>query len=437
MDVTPIISLQPQRSFALRCVAVGVGNFMEWFDFAVFGFFAGVIGREFFGNKSPVVSVLSALAVFAVGFLMRPLGGFILGPIGDRYGRRAALTISIVAMGTGTALIGCLPTYEMIGVAAPTLLVLARCIQGLSAGGEYTGAASFLLEAAPPARRGLCTSIITGTSALATMTGSFAALALTTALSPEQFASFGWRIPFWSALPLAAIGLVIRLKLADTPVFEVVRQRREVMDAAAEQNLRRSLIKPMLLTISLASVGSVGYYYLSSFVSNFLQITVKMTPSRALMVTGIGLFFYMCLTPVAGLLADRFGRRPISLIGTFATMVLTIPIFHLLATGDITLGILALFLYAVCLSLTVLTLTVMLVELFPASGRMSGSSIGYNIGTAMFSGPGPFIGSWLAAEFASPIAPAYYVVTLAFLSFIVLAIWLPESSRRDLVSDEV
>jgi len=393
---TSVMAVPAQRNFMLRGVAVGVGNFMEWFDFAVFGFFAGVIGREFFAVKSPVVSVLSALAVFAVGFLMRPLGGFILGPIGDHYGRRAALTVSIIAMGVGTAMIGCLPTYDMIGVAAPILLVLARCIQGLSAGGEYTGAASFLLEAAPPGRRGLCTSIITGTSALATMTGSFVALGLNSWLSPDQFASFGWRIPFWFAVPLAAIGLVIRLKLAETPVFEVVRQRRQGLDAAGKRNLRRSLVKPMLLTMSLASVGSVGYYYLSSFVSNFLQVTVKLSPVNALMITGIGLFFYMCMTPVAGLLADRFGRRPICLIGTFATMVFIVPIFYLLGTGNISLGIFALFVYAGCLSLTVLTLTVMLVELFPASGRMSGSSIGYNLGAALFSGPGPFIGSWLA-----------------------------------------
>jgi len=426
----------PEKSLWQRCLAVGIGNFMEWFDFATFGFFAGVIGREFFVGGSAAVSVLSALAVFAVGFFMRPLGGIILGTVGDRYGRRTALTASIVAMGLATTLLGCLPNYNTIGVLAPVLLVFGRCLQGLSAGGEYTGAASFLLEAVPARRRGLYTSVIVGTSGLATMTGSITALTLTSILSPADLASFGWRIPFLCALPLAAIGLFIRLRLEDTPVFKVVNRRR---DATARGNVgtaRRNAIKPMMLTLAMASVGTVGYYYLSSFVSNFLQTTVKMSPTRAFVVTGLGLFIYMCMTPVAGHLSDRYGRRPINLIGTCGSMVVIVPMFYLLRTGDLPLCVLGVGMYAVCQSFAITSLTVMLVELFPASARMSGSSIGYNVGQALFGGPGPFIGSWLALTFASAIAPAFYVVVLAFVAFIVLFLWLPETGQRDIESDE-
>ncbi len=320
---------------------------MEWFDFATFGFFAGVIGREFFVGGSPTVSALSALAVFAVGFFMRPLGGFILGPIGDRYGRRVALTISIVIMGLATTVIGCLPSCQSVGVAAPVLLVLARCMQGLSAGGEYSGAASFLIEAVPAHRCGLFTSVIVSTSGLATMTGSFVALVLTSSLSAADLASFGWRVPFWCALPLTAVGLFIRLRLDDTPVFKVVETRREVTEANSSKRAWRNAVRPMMLTLAMAAVGTVGYYYLSSFVSNFLQNTVKMAPASAFFVAGAGLFVFMCTAPAAGVLSDRIGRRPAMLLGTFGAMVLVVPMFMLLSTNSIPLAILGVGLYAV------------------------------------------------------------------------------------------
>lgn len=425
----------PRQKLAQRGIAVGIGNFMEWFDFAVYGFFAVVIGEQFFGGKSAVVAVLSALAVFAIGFLMRPLGGFILGPIGDRYGRRTALTISIIGMGLATGLIGFIPPFHTIGFWAPLLLVLMRCVQGLSAGGEWTGSASFLLESASDRHRGLLASIISGTAALATLVGSLLALTLNRTIDKHDLAAWGWRIPFWFAIPLAAVGLFLRLRLSETPVFQALGESAVTGRQTLVRSFRRSL-RPILLTIAFASVEGLGYYYLSTYVSNYLQVSVKLTPVRALLLTGIGIFLYLCMTPIAGALSDRWGRRWLNIGGTLGFIVLTVPEFVMMGTGNPVLIVVALILFGLCLACTNVTTTVMVVELFPASTRMSGASIGFNLALAFIAGPGPYIGAWLASTLDSAIAPSYYMVAVAVLAFVVLIAWLPESHRRDLASDD-
>jgi MFS transporter, MHS family, proline/betaine transporter len=423
------------QHMASRAVAVAIGNFMEWFDFAVYGFFAIVIGRQFFASDSPVVEVLSALAVFAVGFFMRPLGGFILGPIGDRFGRRTALSISVVGMGLATGLIGFIPSYAAIGVLAPLLLVVLRCVQGLSAGGEWTGSASFLIESGSSKHRGLLASIISGTAALATLVGSLFALLLNSVLTPEELGAWGWRIPFWCAIPLAAVGLFMRLRLSETPVFEKMRENRTDEGNHLRRALKTSRLL-ILLTVAFAAVEGLGYYYLGTYVTNYLQVSVKLEPAMALALAGIGIFLYLCMTPIAGALSDRFGRRPLNLIGTVGFAVLTIPIFLMMRTGSAALIIIALALFGACLALTNVTTTVMVVELFPASTRMSGASIGFNLALAFIAGPGPYIGAWLAATFDSAVAPAYYMVAVAIAAAIVLIPWLPESLHRDLHDED-
>jgi MFS transporter, MHS family, proline/betaine transporter len=416
--------------------AVGVGNFMEWYDFAVYGFFAVIIGQLFFAGDSPAVGVLSALAVFAVGFFMRPLGGLILGPIGDKYGRRVALSISVLAMGLATTLIGILPTYEVIGIAAPLLLVLMRCVQGLSAGGEWTGSAAFLIEGAPKRRRALFGSVISGTAALASMVGSGFALWLSTIMTEQQIMDYGWRIPFLAALPLAAIGLYVRMKLDDTPVFNELQATRHV-DAAPLKHGAKKNLKPILLSIAFAAVQGLGYYYLATYVVNYLQVTLELDRANALLLSGIGLFIYMCLCPVAGLLSDRFGRRKLNIIGTIGYVILPIPVFMIMATGNPVLIILGLILLGMTQCLVSVTTVVMLVELFPASTRATSSAIGFNIALAFIAGPGPYAGAFLAASLGNAVAPAFYQVLVAGLALIVLAKWLPESSKQNIYSDSM
>lgn len=415
--------------------AVGVGNFMEWFDFAIYGFFAVIIGQLFFASDDPVVSLLASLGVFAVGFFMRPLGGFILGPIGDKYGRRAALSFSVLAMGVATTLIGFVPTYEAIGVAAPLLLVFLRCIQGLSAGGEWTGSAAFLIEGAPKNRRATFASVISATAALATVCGSGFALWLNNILTPEQLLDFGWRIPFWAAAPLAVVGLFVRLRLDDTPVFKEIKKAR-VAGTAPQTKPKRSL-KAIGLTICFAAVQGLGYYYLATFVVNYLEVTLKIARPSALMLSAISLLIYMVFCPIAGLISDRFGRRIPNLIGTLAYVLLPIPVFMMMSTANPVYIIIGLVLLGAAQSLVSVTTVVMLVELFPASTRATGSAIGFNIALAFIAGPGPYIGAFLASSTGSPIAPAFYQVFIAIIALIVLVKWLPESRNQDIFSDKV
>lgn len=427
---------QEHKKLGQATFAVAIGNFMEWYDFAIYGFFAVIIGQLFFANSTPTVAVLSSLAVFAVGFFMRPLGGLILGPIGDKYGRRMALSVSVLAMGVSTTMVGFLPTYAQIGVFAPLLLVLMRCLQGLSAGGEWTGSATFLIEGAPVRRRALYGSVISATAALATVVGSGFALWLNTIMTRDEIMAFGWRIPFWFAAPLALAGLYMRIKLNDTPVFEQLKAKNEVVKSPLRHHTRHNT-KPILLTIAFAAVQGLGYYYLATYVVNYLQVTLKLERANALLLSGIGLAFYMILCPLAGLLSDQFGRRKLNIIGTIGYITLPIPVFLMMSTGNTALIVLGLMLLGLTQSLVSVTTVVMLVELFPASSRASSSAIGFNIALAFIAGPGPYIAAALVVATGSPIAPAFYMVAIAVVALIVLVKWLPESSRQDLATNEM
>ncbi|MET0451647.1 MAG: MFS transporter [Mycobacterium sp.] len=438
MNATGTNAAGAQPSRARIAVAVGIGNFMEWFDFAVYGFFAAIIGQLFFPpDTSPFVALLSSLAVFAVGFVMRPLGGFVLGPIGDKYGRRVQLAVSVVAMGAATTLIGVLPDFATIGIAAPCLLVLLRCVQGLSAGGEWTGSAAFLVESTPTNRRGIFASVVSGTAALATIVGSLFALLLNSVLAEEQILSWGWRVPFLMAAPLALVGLYIRSRLSETPVFEKVKreQSAQAPDRLAVFRGFRRNVKPILLTLAIAAVQGLGFYYLATYVVNYLISTVKLDRGTALGLAAIGLTVYMVLCPVAGALSDRFGRRRLNIIGTIGYVVLPFPVFLMMSGGQGVAVVAGICILSLAQCLVSVTTVVMLVELFPASTRASSSALGFNFALAFIAGPGPFIGAWIAGATGSAVAPAGYLVLVAALALVVIVKWLPETAGRDIASE--
>lgn len=416
-------------------VAVAVGNFMEWFDFAVYGFFAVIIGQLFFpAGTSEFVAILSSLAVFAVGFFMRPLGGFILGPIGDRYGRRTALAVSILSMGIATTIIGLLPTYATVGILAPVLLVLCRCVQGLSAGGEWTGSAAYLIESTPTRHRGKFGSVISATAALATIVGSLFALMLNNVLSEEDLLSWGWRVPFLLAAPLALIGLYIRMKLGETPVYKTVEAKEEVEKSPIIRSFKENW-RPILLTIAFAAVQGTGFYYLATFIVNYLMTTVGVERPAALAMSACGLTVYMILCPIAGGLSDRFGRRKLNIIGTIGYIILPIPVFMMMSGGDFGPVVFGMILLAMTQSLVSVTTVVMLVELFPASNRSSASAIGFNIALAFIAGPASYIGTWLAGTTGNPVSPSWYLIGLALVALPFIWKWLPETAGRDITSD--
>lgn len=428
-------SFGPARTRRRAAFAAGVGNFMEWFDFAVYGFFAPTMAKVFFPGSSATVGLLSSLAVFGVAFFFRPVGGLVLGSLGDRRGRRFVLSFSVLMMGVTTTLIAALPSYHSIGVFAPILLVVLRCLQGFSAGGEWTGSSAFLLEMTPGNRRGVYGSVISATAALATVAGSFAALLMESLVSEESLVSWGWRIPFLIAAPLTLIGLYVRLKLDETPVFKELKELGKVADKPLRSAGQRDL-KPVLLTLAVAAVQGLGFYYLATYVVNYLSETVDLSRITSLALSATGLVVYMGLCPVAGAISDRHGRRRVNLAGSIGYIVLGLPAFMLMGRGDVPSVLLGMLLLVVPQALVSVTTVVMLVELFPAATRSSGSATGFNIALAFVAGPGPFVASAIASATGSSVWPASYMVVVALVATVFLVKHLPETAGRDIGARE-
>lgn len=428
-DTAPTAAPPVSRRVA---VAAGIGHFLEWFDFAVYGFLAATLGQLFFPTGNPTTSLLASLAVFGVAFFFRPLGGLVIGAFGDRAGRRAALSLAIVVMGICTIGIGLLPTYASIGIAAPILLVLLRCAQGFSAGGEYAGAAAFLVEYAPERKRGLFSSVVSAGAGLGVMGGGAVTLALTWSLSAEDMSSWGWRVPFLVAGPLAVLGLYVRLRLEDTPVFRTLQDTHTVEHAPLSTAARQSR-SGILLVFACTAVTGLGFYYLATYVNTFLTTRVGLAPATALQVAIAGLFLYSLMCPFAGMLGDRIGRRPTMLIGAAGIAVCAVPTFALLATGNWLLALLGVVTLAWFEAMVNVMLGVIMVEMFPARLRVTGSSIGFNVAQAVVGGPGPFVAASIAAALSLVVAPALYLTAVAALAFLVLLKWLPETKGTSLL----
>lgn len=429
---TPEITPAVRRRVAF---ATGAGNFMEWFDFAAYGFVATSIGRVFFPSGSPTSSLLSSLAVFGVAFFFRPLGGLLLGSVGDRLGRRPALAVSIILMGVATTLVAALPGYATIGVAAPILLVVLRCLQGISAGGEWTGSSAFLVEQAPAHRRGLFASVISTTAALGALGGGIVGLVLSVSMSSAALDSWGWRIPFLLAAPFTVVGLYLRLRLDETPVFRQLQREQKVTKAPLRRAGRRNL-RQIGLVLAAASVMGLGYYYLVTVAVNHLSETAGFPRTTALLLAATGLAVYALLCPCVGWLSDRVGRRPIMLAGCAGMLLLGVPAFVLMGQQAIGLALLGLVLLGLSEACVNVMTVVTLVELFPAATRVSGSAIGYNLGLALVAGPGPFIAAALVAATGLSISPSFYLCGVALVAGIVLFAFLPETRHTTLAATE-
>ena len=419
-----------QSDIRKRAIAVGIGNFMEWFDFAIYGYFAAVIGMLFFPSSAPGVSLLSSLAVFAVGFLSRPFGALILGPIGDRFGRRAVLIITVFGMGVCTTVIGLLPSYDAIGIAAPILLIALRFIQGMMVGGEWSSAGIYIVESAPANRRATAASVITGTAGLAFLFGTFTAASIASVLDDAQLAAWGWRLPFVASIVMTGIAVFIRRKLGDTPVYEeMVRQRDSHQAQAPSKAVRR---RAFVTTFAFSALFGVSLYYFITYANNHLVSTVGLPRSSALWLCSIALVVYVIVNPLIGRLSDRIGRRKLLLGAAAALTLLAYPIFLLLNSGN-PLAILAgLTVMGVLVAVTAVMDVVLLVEVFPASIRSTGAALGHNLALAILAGPGPFIAAALIRQTGDTNLPAAYLAGVSLVCLAVLWKTLPETRDNDI-----
>jgi MHS family proline/betaine transporter-like MFS transporter len=409
---TPAFALLRRRAI----VSCAVGNFVELFDFVIFGLFAAQIGHAFFPAVNPVVSLLSSFATYGVGFIMRPVGAVVIGAYGDRSGRKAALVLTVGLMATATALTGLIPGYASIGIWAPLILVLCRLVQGFSTGGEWGGAAAFLVEYARPGKRGITGSMQQFSVGLGLIFGTICAAVLNSVLDAQQMNAWGWRIPFILGFLLAPIGYYLRSRVAETPAFERTVETHHV----AAHPVRDSLTVhrgPVLLAFGLSIVGCVGNYIFNIFMPSFAAGTLKLPPGSAYWSTAIAAVVLTVLTPVMGALSDRIGRKSVMLISAIAYLIAAYPLF-VLVTSQRTTGslILAQSISAVMLAMYAGPLPAILSELFPTRVRFTALSIGYSLAVTIFGGFAPFIATFLIRATGSPVSPTLFIIASAAIS---------------------
>jgi MFS transporter, MHS family, proline/betaine transporter len=411
----------------LQIAAAVIGNALEWYDFIVFGFLALIISRLFFPAGTQYASLLLTTATFGVGFFMRPVGGLLLGLYADRKGRKAALLLVIILMTVAIAMIGFAPTYAAIGVAAPLIMVLARLLQGFSAGGEFASATTFLIESAPPNRRGFYGSWQMVGQGLAVLTGALLGALVTRSLSPAELDSWGWRIPFLLGLVIGPVGYFVRRNLEETAAF-LEAQRA----ATARQGLGTTVaahLKEALVTMGIITSATISFYVILLYIPTFARTQLHLPLDDAFIAQAISLACLVVLTPVFGALSDRIGRKPI-MIGTLVLyLALTYPLFRWLLDNP-AFGNLTIVQIVLCSLLGAFfgPMSTALAEQFPARTRSTGLGIAYNLAVMIFGGFAQFFVTWLIQATGSPIAPAFYVMFGAAIGLLA-AFFLVERAR--------
>jgi MHS family proline/betaine transporter-like MFS transporter len=419
------MSSQSETSKAIT--AAVIGNALEWYDFAVYSYVATIIARNFFPSGDDAAALLATFAVFGAGFIIRPLGGIVIGWMGDAMGRKAAMVVTILLMAFGTALIGVIPSYATIGIWAPILLVLARLLQSFSVGGEFGSAIAFIVEWAPPQKRGLYGSLQQISVVAGLLLGSAFAALLTTIMTPEALEAWGWRIPFLVGGVIGLVGLYMRRNVGETPAY------RRAVEAASQSEEKAT--PPMLLALrafGFATVWTVSFYIFLFYMPTFTQKFAGISRSAALWSNTAGLVLLMLAIPVMGALSDRIGRKPLLLACCVAFIILPYPLFHWMLSGvSLTTIVLIQLLVGLAISLFAGPAPAAMAEIFATRTRSTYMSTGYAFATTIFGGFAPFIATWLIGKTGSPISPTYYVIAAAVIS-LVAVLGLRETAHKPL-----
>jgi metabolite-proton symporter len=413
-----------------------VGTTIEWYDFLVYAAAAGLVfGRLFFPSLEPSSALLASFATIGVSFFARPVGGILAGHLGDRLGRKAVLVATLLIMGGSTTAIGLLPGYATIGVAAPVLLVVLRFLQGISAGGEWGGAAMLAVEYAPPGKRGLYGSFPQLGAAFGLVLANLALLAAAGATSPEQFVGWGWRIPFVFSVVLIGIGFAIRSGVGESPVFQEVRRRNARRRAPLAVLLREHRRGLAVATGLFVGVNLCGYIMIA-FIGSYGTSALGASRSTMLLVGVVGALSWALWTVVGARWSDRLGRKRTYLLGTVALAAWTFPMFLLLDTGSLGWMLVAVFGLAVGLGLTYGPQAAAYAELFPPEVRYSGSSLAYAIGAVVGGGFAPLIAAWLMVRTGTSLSVSGYMLLGCLVTLAAVAAWreAPRAEREDFVS---
>lgn len=405
-------------------IAGSVGSFVEWYDYGIYGLLATYLAINIMGGAEVGALFLTNIG-FLVSFIARPFGSVICGYLGDRLGRRTLLAALLILISAATACIGLIPSHEVIGIAAPIILILMRVLQGFSAGGEVAGAMAFVGEYAHNATRNFSMSFIAVGSFLALMFGSVFSAVLITALGDATMEAWGWRIPFLLAAPLGYIGFYIRRKMEETPHFEALRERNSV----ARNPLKRvftskKTVAAIVLTIFLPALNGPGYYLLFAYMPTYLKTSLgeghNFTMLQALVVTACSLVAIVISIPLMARLSDRIGRKKVLAFSAIAVVIAAYPAFTLITTGQLGLAIIATIIMAIAFSGHAAVIHTVLTEMFPTTVRYSAYSIGFSISTIIFGGSAPLIMTEIIKATGNSMVPAFAAIITALITLVAL-----------------
>ncbi|WP_250516483.1 glycine betaine/L-proline transporter ProP [Caballeronia sp. INDeC2] len=416
--------------------AMALGNAMEWFDFGVYSYIAVVLGKVFFPSSSPSAQLIATFGTFAAAFLVRPIGGMVFGPLGDRIGRQRVLAMTMIMMAVGTFCIGLIPSYHSIGILAPVLLLVARLVQGFSTGGEYGGAATFIAEFATDARRGFYGSFLEVGTLAGYILGAGTVALLTALLPHDALLSWGWRVPFMIAGPLGLVGLYIRMKLEETPAFKKEAETREAHERSRPKQTFTQLLsqqfKAMMQCVGLVLIFNVTDYMALSYLPSFLSATLHFDETHGLFLVLLVMVLMIPMTLFAGHLSDMIGRKPVMLCGCIGLFVLSIPALLLVRTGALLPVFLGLLMLGALLSTFTGVMPSALPALFPTRIRYGALAIGFNVSVSLFGGTTPLVTAWLVDATGNLMMPAYYLMAASVIG-VMSVLALRETARESLL----
>ncbi|WP_163527938.1 MFS transporter [Halobacillus ihumii] len=412
--------------------ATAIGNAMEWFDFGIYSYLAVILGALFFPEFSGPLQLVFSFATFSVAFLVRPFGGMFFGMLGDRLGRKKILAITLIIMALATLSIGLIPTYESIGIAAPILLLAARLVQGFSAGGEYSGAMTFIAESTADKKRGFLSSGLEVGTLVGYITGAGIVTLLTFVLGSETMHEWGWRIPFFIAAPIGFIGFYLRSNLEETPAFESKEMEENNERKASLKNIFVYHRRSLLICLGLVSFYNTVYYVILTYMPSHLNAVLGYGDTKGLLLILVVMVIMIPFVLMAGYFSDRIGNKRIIMFGLSGMIILSIPAFLLIGSGNSWLVFLGLMILGALLASFQGVMPSLLPSLFFTEVRYGSLAITYNVATSVFGGTAPLVVSWLISVTMSRLVPAYYIIFASIIGIIIVAFFVVETSGKSL-----
>jgi len=410
----------PIKKLSRTIITSMIGTIFEFYDFALFGYFAPILGELFFPAENKTVQLISVFAVFAIGFVVRPVGGLFFGHMGDVVGRKKALVWSILLMAIPTFLIGLLPTYAKIGLWAPVLLIIMRMLQGLSFGGNYSGSLTFVIEHTPVERRGFVGGLSVTSCLAGFLLGSATAALFSIIYTQEQMHSFGWRIPFLFGVLICGVGFYMRQKLEETPEFIKEEKDPDHQNVHPLTEIAQTYKRQILYVVGTTMLHDLSFYLIFSYMTTYLTAVLNLSDSMSFAINTGNLVFAGIVTIIAGWMSDRYGRKKILTLSALIFVVGTIPLFMLINTKNPMLVLVGQLILAIGVGSVLGPLPSFMMEAFPTRVRCSASSVVTNLSGPIFGGVTPMFVTWMIAKTGSNLMPAFYLTLIAGLAIVAI-----------------